>query len=257
MTPEGLARAAEALLRAHRVVVSTGAGMSRESGIPTFRDAQEGLWARFSPQELATEQGFRANPARVWTWYAERRRRIRACAPHAGHHALVAMERIVPELTVVTQNIDGLHREAGSADVIELHGNIRRFKCLNRHHLFSGEPDDAEQDGAEVAPPPCPRCGSPLRPDVVWFGEMLPEDATDRAWDLARRSDVMLVVGTSGTVWPAAGLPLLARDAGAVVIEVGPEPSEITRVAHTFLEGPAGVVLPALVAAMEERHPSG
>ena len=256
MTPEGLAHAAEVLVRAERVVVSTGAGMSRESGIPTFRDAQDGLWARFSPQELATEQGFRANPARVWSWYAERRRRIRACTPHAGHYALVTMERMVPELTVVTQNIDGLHREAGSADVIELHGNIRGFKCLDRHHPFSGEPA-GNPDGADVEPPPCPQCGSPLRPDVVWFGEMLPEPATARAWDLAGRCDAMLVVGTSGTVWPAAELPLVARDAGATVIEVGPEPSELTRAVHTFLEGPAGAVLPALVSAMEELRRTG
>ncbi|HEV2129649.1 MAG TPA: NAD-dependent deacylase [Longimicrobiaceae bacterium] len=253
MTPEGLERAADALAQARRVVVSTGAGMSAESGIPTFRDAQEGLWARFSPQQLATEAGFRANPRRVWSWYAWRRRRIESCVPHAGHTALVELEALVPESTVVTQNIDGLHQAADSREVIELHGNIRRLKCLDRGHPFTGElPPGANEE--ESDPPPCPTCSSPLRPDVVWFGEMLPEDATRRAWELAGRCDAMLVVGTSGTVWPAAELPHGARRAGATVIEVGPQPSEITRAANVYLQGAAGRVLPALVEAVRGRR---
>ncbi len=255
MTPEGLASAARALAEARRVLVSTGAGMSRESGIPTFRDAQEGLWARFSPQELATEAGFRANPRRVWSWYAWRRRRIESCAPHAGHAALVELEARVPELTVVTQNIDGLHQAAGSGEVIELHGSIRRLKCLDGGHPFAGE-RPPQLDEEEADPPPCPRCGSPLRPDVVWFGELLPPEATQRAWELACRCDVMLVVGTSGTVWPAAELPHVAGRAGATVIEVGPQPSEITRVATIYLQGAAGTLLPALVQAVRE-HSQG
>jgi NAD-dependent deacetylase len=235
------------------VVVSTGAGMSRESGIPTFRDAQEGLWARFNPEELATERGFREAPARVWGWYAYRRQRILRCAPHAGHFALVELERRVPELTVVTQNIDGLHHAAGSQEVIELHGSIRRIKCLDRGHPFAGElpePPEVAEEG-EIEPPLCPACGSPLRPDVVWFGELLPAEATERAWDLARTSDVMLVVGTSGMVWPAAELPFIAARAGARIIEVNPVRSEITRVADVFLEGTAGEVLPPLVEALD------
>ncbi|CAN5617668.1 NAD-dependent deacylase [soil metagenome] len=249
MTPEGLERASRALAEARRVVVSTGAGMSQESGIPTFRDAQEGLWARFSPQELATEAGFRANPRRVWSWYAWRRRRIASCSPHAGHAALVELEALVPELTVVTQNIDWLHHAAGSREVIELHGSIRRLKCLDRGHPFNGEPPPAAEE-EEADPPPCPTCGSPLRPDVVWFGEMLPQDATSRAWELAGHCDAMLVVGTSGTVWPAAELPYVAGRGGATVIEVGPQPSEITRAANVYLQGAAGTVLPALAAAV-------
>lgn len=245
MTPEGLERAAEILAGARRVVVSTGAGMSRESGIPTFRDAQEGLWARFRPEELATEQGFRANPRRVWSWYAERRRRIGACQPHAGHRALVELERGVPKLLVVTQNIDGLHHEAGSSDVVELHGSIRRTRCLDAGHPFAGVLPDTPD---EHDPPPCLVCGSLLRPDVVWFGEMLPEAATARAWDEAERCDLMLVVGTSGAVWPAAELPHVARSAGAMVIEVNPQPSEVTPVVDIFLQGAAGVVLPGLVS---------
>jgi NAD-dependent deacetylase len=255
--PDGIARAAETIAGARRVVVSSGAGMSRESGIPTFRDAQEGLWARFSPEELATEAGFRADPRRVWSWYAWRRRRISSCAPHAGHRALVELEALVPEFAVVTQNIDGLHQLAGSGEVVELHGSIRRSKCLDRGHPFTGETPLPESEDALEEPPACPRCGSPLRPDVVWFGEMLPADAVERAWELARRCDVMLVVGTSGTVWPAAELPYVARDAGAAVLEVGPEPSEITPVVDLRLAGAAGAVLPALVRAVRERRQRG
>jgi len=254
MEPECLGRAAEWLATAERVVVSTGAGMSRESGIPTFRDAMEGLWARYDPQELATEDGFRANPRRVWSWYAWRRRKVAEAAPHPGYAALVELESLVPRLTVVTQNVDGLHSIAGSRDVVELHGNLRRVKCLDRHHPFSGALPEKDEDAeTEADPPPCPLCGSPLRPDVVWFGEMLPERAVERAWRLAAECGVLLLVGTSGTVWPAAELPHVARRAGARVIEINPEPSELTAVAGVFLQGKAGEVLPALVRAVAER----
>ncbi|HEU0016677.1 MAG TPA: NAD-dependent deacylase [Longimicrobium sp.] len=247
MTGEAMRRAAEMLARAGRVVASTGAGMSKESGIPTFRDAMEGLWAQFDPQELATEQGFRRDPRRVWSWYAWRRRRVGQARPHPGYDALVELERLHPSLVVITQNVDGLHSAAGSRDVIELHGNIRRVKCLDAGHPFTGRiPDDGSD---EQDPPPCPACGSPLRPDVVWFGEMLPEAAVERAWRLAGECDVLLLVGTSGTVWPAAELPLVARRRGARVIEVNPTPSELTHAADVFLAGPAGEVLPALVEA--------
>jgi NAD-dependent deacetylase len=246
---EGIVRAAAMLAEARRVVVSTGAGMSKESGIPTFRDAMEGLWAEFDPQQLATEAGFRADPRRVWGWYAWRRRRVMEARPHPGHLAVTELQRILPAVTVVTQNVDGLHAEAGSADVVELHGNIRRVRCLDRAHPFAGDiPDDEEGD-----PPPCPLCGSPLRPDVVWFGEMLPERAVARAWDEAERCDALLLVGTSGTVWPAAELPHVARRARAAVIEVNPEPSELTGLADVFLRGAAGTVLPALVAEVRAR----
>lgn len=244
MTEEGLARAAEWIASATRVVASTGAGMSAESGIPTFRDAQEGLWARFDSRELATEEGFRADPRRVWSWYQYRRRRMAEAVPHAGYHALVELERLVPALTIVTQNIDGLHAQAGSRDVVEVHGNIRRAKCLDHGHVFPGEPPLTDAD--EEDPPPCPICGSPLRPDVVWFGEMLPEDAVARAWRLAEACDVLLVIGTSGTVWPAAELPYVARRGGARVVEINPEPSELTAMADVFLQGRAGAILPRL-----------
>jgi NAD-dependent deacetylase len=248
MTPEGLQRAAEWIAGAERVVVSTGAGMSRESGIPTFRDALEGLWALYDPQQLATEQGFRRDPRLVWSWYASRRRAVAACAPHDGHRALAELATLVPRLTLVTQNIDGLHARAGSPDVVELHGNLLRAKCLDGGHPFDGPVPDS--GAGEEDPPPCPACGSPLRPDVVWFGEMLPADATERAWREAGGCDVMLVVGTSGTVWPAAELPLVARRAGARVVEVNPEPSDVTPAADLFMQGPAGELLPTLVRAV-------
>jgi NAD-dependent deacetylase len=256
MSDERLDRAASILRAAQRVLVSTGAGMSKESGIPTFRDARAGLWARFDPEALATEAGFRAAPARVWGWYASRRRQISACSPHAGHFALAQLEEAVPQLRVVTQNIDGLHQAAGSRNVVELHGSIRRSKCLDRGHPYvddlsprEGEPQDGEEE-----PPPCPTCGSPLRPDVVWFGELLPQEATREAWKLAEESDVTLVVGTSGMVWPAAELPFVAARAGARVIEINPEPSEITSAADVFLQGPAGEVLPQLVKHILPSH---
>ena len=254
-TPEGMARAAEMLAGAERVVVSTGAGMSKESGIPTFRDAMEGLWARFDPQELATAEGFRRNPRRVWSWYAWRRRKVAEAVPHPGYFALARLAELVPSLAVVTQNVDGLHAIAGSRGVIELHGNIRRVKCFDRGHPFAGELVDSGEE--EEDPPPCPACGSPLRPDVVWFGEMLPERAVERAWTLARGCDVLLLVGTSGTVWPAAELPLVAKDAGARVVEVNPDPSELTYLADVFLQGAAGAVLPLLVEAIAARRAAG
>lgn len=250
MTPGEVDRVVARLARAERVVAFTGAGMSKESGIPTFRDAREGLWARYDPEELATERGFRADPRLVWSWYAGRRRRVAECRPHAGHLALAGMEARLRSLTVVTQNVDGLHAQAGSSDAIELHGSLRRLKCLDAHHPFAGEVPDAEGD-----PPPCPLCGSLLRPDVVWFGEMLPPAALDRAWTLAEGCDVMLVVGTSGQVYPAAELPRLAKRAGAYVVEVNPEPGGITPVADVFLRGTAGTVLPLLLEGLE-RAPS-
>jgi NAD-dependent deacetylase len=250
MTPEGLRRAAEHIGSARHLVVSTGAGMSKESGIPTFRDAQEGLWARFDPEELATEAGFRAAPARVWSWYSYRRTRMGACRPHAGHEALVHLEQRVPEVTLVTQNIDGLHQTAGSREVIELHGSIRRNRCLECREL-GGDFEHVASSDEEVEPPLCGVCGGYLRPDVVWFGEMLPEQATRRAWAAASACDVLLVVGTSGLVWPAAELPHLAKRQGATVLEINPAPSELTPLADVYLQGPAGEVLPQLLTAID------
>jgi NAD-dependent deacetylase len=254
VTGDAVERAAAVLVSARRVVVSTGAGMSAESGIPTFRDALDGLWSRFDPAQLATEEGFRADPRRVWSWYAWRRARIAACAPHAGHFAVAELQRLLPHVSLVTQNVDGLHAAAGASEVVELHGSIRRLRCLDAAHPYDGDvPSTAAAERGEETPPPCPRCGSPLRPCVVWFGEMLPADAVERAWAAAEACDALLLVGTSGTVWPAAELPLVAKRGGARVIEVNPQRSELTSVADVYVQGAAGQVLPRLVEEVRRR----
>lgn len=238
-----LRAARDCLAGASRIVALTGAGVSAESGIPTFRDAQSGLWARFDPAQLASEAGFRADPALVWRWYAERREAVRRARPNPGHVALArgAHGGRTP-VAVVTQNVDGLHARAGS-DVIELHGNILRTICLERCGQRY-EPDDLLPAGE---PPVCPACGSQLRPDVVWFGEMLDPAALLRAERAAAACHVMLVVGTSGIVFPAAGLALVAGRAGARVIVVNPDETELDGQADLCLRGPAGSVLPALL----------
>jgi NAD-dependent protein deacetylase/lipoamidase len=225
------------------VAVLTGAGVSAESGIPTFRDALTGLWANYRPEDLATQEAFRRNPDLVWSWYRMRRQRLREIQPNPGHYALVELARRIPDFTLITQNVDGLHALAGSREVIELHGNIARVKCLAAGHPARDVPDSDRV-------PFCNRCGSPLRPDVVWFGEELPAEALGRAQAAARRCELFLSVGTSNLVEPAASLPWIAAAAGAGVIVVNPS-SEGQRSGKGIqhLAGPAGVVLPALLRA--------
>ncbi|HFC09954.1 MAG TPA: NAD-dependent deacylase [Chloroflexi bacterium] len=232
------------LQEARHIVALTGAGISAESGIPTFREAQTGLWARYDPQTLASPEGLARNPGLVWSWYAWRRNLVRQAAPNAGHRALAAMERLAPRFTLVTQNVDGLHQQAGSRAVIELHGNIMRTVCAaNRHLVTAWEPP------AEGEAPRCPQCGSVLRPDVVFFGENLPPQALEAALHAAQNADVMLVIGTSGVVYPAAALPGLAKENGAWVVEINPQPTPLSDLANTILRAAAGEALPALVAA--------
>jgi NAD-dependent deacetylase len=239
------------------VLVLTGAGMSQESGVPTFRDAQTGLWARYDPMELATEEAFRRHPARVFGWYLWRYQLVGEAEPHAGHVALAQLQRSLARsgtdaLTLVTQNVDGLHQRAGSTGVIELHGSLRRFRCLAHGHPYDparfarlAAPDDGE-----IAPPPCDECGSPIRPDVVWFGEVLPHDALEAAYAGAHRCDVMLVVGTSGVVYPAAGLPEVGIQRGIPVIEISPQPTPFTDHVTLSWTSTAAVALPQLVTAL-------
>jgi NAD-dependent deacetylase len=239
-----IAAAGKRLRSAHYAVALTGAGVSAESGVPTFRDALTGLWAKFDPRELATPSAFARNPKRVWDWYAERRAQVANVAPNPAHDALVEIERRAPRFLLVTQNVDGLHARAGSRSLLELHGNIARVRCskCGRHaHRF----DEAQRD----EPPRCAACGAFLRPDVVWFEELLPESALAAAEDAARECDLLLVVGTSAEVYPAASLPGSARAAGACVIEVNPGTTPLTASADYALRGPAGAVLPALVRA--------
>jgi len=232
--------------RAQSLCVLTGAGMSAESGIPTFRDALTGLWARFDPMELASEQGFRSHPQRVWDWYASRRDGVRTAQPNAGHMALARYGRAHPgRLTLITQNVDDLHQRAGSDGVIRLHGDILRDRWLQRCALHPAcDPREAQAG----RPPRCSSCGNLVRPGVVWFGEDLPVDALLASEEAAQRCDAMLVVGTSGAVYPAAGLAGVARRAGATVVIVNPHSSEIDDEAHELLRGTAATVLPALLA---------
>ncbi|NIM20770.1 MAG: NAD-dependent protein deacylase [Candidatus Latescibacteria bacterium] len=239
-TQEQLDEGARILKRSRSLAVSTGAGISKESGIPTFRDAQTGLWANYNPQELATPQGFSGNPKLVWEWYVERRRMISDVSPNPGHYALVDLEKEFDEFTLITQNIDNLHRKAGSKNIVELHGNILRFKCFDREHPIEQLPDD------DRIPPRC-HCGSMIRPDVVWFGEILPADAVMKAGRALETCETLLVVGTSGVVYPAAAFPAQAKACGARVIEVNTEISAITPLVDVYLQGPAGEVLPKLV----------
>src|SRR5215216_8205809 len=195
--PQQLSAAAEHLRAARRVAVLTGAGVSAESGIPTFRDAMSGLWAKYRPEELATPEAFRRNPALVWRWYAWRHGLVSVAEPNAAHRALAEMERRVPDFTLITQNVDGLHRRAGSRNILELHGSLERARCSR---CDARQPFPA--GSGEGGPPPCPACGAPLRPGVVWFGESLPEQALEAAFGAAQACDLFLSVGTSNLVQP-------------------------------------------------------
>lgn len=234
------------LRAAQRVVVLTGAGISAESGVPTFRDALTGLWARYRPEELATPEAFQRDPKLVWDWYAWRRGLVLQAQPSAGHLALVELESQVPAFLLVTQNVDGLHGRAGSKEIVELHGNIARTKCFDCERVAEEEAGTV----TDAVPPRCRHCGGMLRPDVVWFGEMLPEDALQEAMRATAECDVFLSVGTSTVVEPAASLPFLASRSGACVVEVNPDATPLTGRAAFSLRGQAGVVLPALLHAI-------
>lgn len=244
MTPGEFTAPAElltALRSAERVTILTGAGISAESGVPTFREAQTGLWAKYDPQELTTPHAFRRNPRLVWEWYTWRRELIGAARPNAGHKALAQLEQFIPGLTLITQNIDGLHQAAGSANPIELHGNIARTKCFEDGRIVDSWPDTGQ------VPPRCPDCGGLLRPDVVWFQESLPQTALSQAILASQNCDLFFSIGTSALVQPAASLAHEARRHGAVIVEVNLEPTPLTPYAHYAFHAPAGTILPALV----------
>lgn len=238
-------RAAGLLRDARSVCVLTGAGISAESGIPTFRDAQQGLWASYDPMQLATPEGFAEDPELVWRWYESRREYVRKAQPNPGHHALAELACRVHSLTLVTQNVDGLHQRAGSSAVIEYHGNILRDRCTAEQRVVDRAPD-----APGSALPRCAGCGALLRPDVVWFGEIIPQRAMLLADAAAAECDLFLSVGTSSLVYPAAGLAETALRSAARVIEINPNPTDLSRRADVVLRGPSGEILPALLAAL-------
>jgi NAD-dependent deacetylase len=239
----------EALREAQHITVLTGAGMSAESGVPTFRDAQTGLWSEFNPEELATAEAFERNPKLVWDWYAWRRELVESVRPHAGHLALVKMEQHAPQFTLITQNVDGLHQVAGSRNVHELHGNIRRAKCFECGRPNSPPPPAGEGLGVGAIPR-CLFCAGLLRPDVVWFGESLPEDEYRAAFIAAQSCDVFLSIGTSGVVEPAASLPRLAQRNLATVVHINLDVKTESSSTVFRIYGKAGAVLPALLDAV-------
>lgn len=246
------ARAAELLREARRVVVFTGSGMSQESGVPTFRDAQSGLWARFDPAELATPDAFCRNPARVFAWYLWRWRATRMAQPHAGYRALVEMEDRFERLTVVTQNVDGLHWRAGSDRVIELHGSLETFRCFDGGHPYEAMrlQELSLRGGEEIEPPRCERCGSPIRPGVVWFGEPLPWDRLEAARAEVDTCDALLAVGTSALVYPAADLAWAAVNRGIPVIEINPQATPLSTQAALAWPSVASTALRELAAQL-------
>ncbi len=240
MTPAGPGELRDQLGRARRVAVLTGAGVSAESGVPTFRGT-EGLWRRYRAEDLATPEAFQRDPGLVWEWYDWRRQRIARCRPNPAHHAIAWLERRAPEFLLITQNVDGLHRRAGSVRMVELHGSLWRVRCL-------AEGKTAENLEVPLRPiPPRCACGGLLRPDVVWFGETLPAEALHAAFGAAESCDLFFVVGTSALVQPAAWLPVIARRRGAYVVEVNLEPTPLTSLAHESHQGKAGALLPELL----------
>ena len=227
-----------------RLAALTGAGISQESGLRTFRDAQTGLWAQYKPEDLASPEAFRRDPKLIWDWYAWRREAVKGVRPNAGHYALVDIEACLPEFSLITQNVDGLHRMAGSRNVLELHGNIQRVRCADCYIFTETWGDDTE------SVPQCSVCGGLLRPDVVWFGEALPRDQLEAAVEAARTCEVFFSIGTSGVVQPAASLAHAARNRGAVVVEINAEPTPLTHKANYAFHGKSGELLPELVKAV-------
>ena len=231
-----------ALRDARHVCVLTGAGVSAESGVPTFREAQDALWAQYRAEELATPEAFLADPALIWRWYRWRRDLVSDAEPNPGHVALAALQQVVPKLTLVTQNVDNLHQRAGSSGVIEFHGNIFEDRCFSEGTLHVGD--------HSIDVPVCPDCGGHLRPGVVWFGEAIPERALNESCAAAADCDVYLSVGTSSLVYPAAGLADLAKQSGAMVVEINPNPTTHASQFDFALAGNSGVVLPELVESL-------
>ena len=230
----------EKLKSAKSILFFTGAGISAESGIETFR-GKGGLWNKMSAQELASFDGFMKNPNLVWEWYQYRRKIVRETEPNAGHKKIAEFEKCFNEVTVVTQNVDNLHKRAGSTNILELHGNIERNFCLDCKTFYNVE---KFIEAHEV--PKCEKCGGMIRPDVVWFGEMLPQGIFAEAERKAIESDICFIVGTSAVVYPAAYIPISAKEAGATLVEINIEPTNISHQVDYSIIGKSGEVLPKI-----------
>ena len=225
---------------ARHVLVLTGSGASAESGVPTFREAQTGLWEQFDPHELATPDAFHRDPELIWRWYNWRRELVARVKPNPGHYALVRLAELVPKLTLITQNVDGLHQRAGSKDVVEFHGNLFQNRCISEDLIVT-------DSDTSTAVPRCPGCGGFIRPGVVWFGESIPPQALKTAASAVQDCDVFLSIGTSSLVWPAADLAETARDNGAVVIEINLDATTLSERSDHYLQGKSGELLPELI----------
>lgn len=245
MASDDILRAAAVLRGARRIVVLTGAGISAESGVPTFR-GPDGLWRKFRAEDLATPEAFARDPVLVWEWYDWRRGIIAKVAPNPGHVVLARWETRFPNFTLITQNVDGLHALAGSRRLLELHGNIWKTRCPDEDRIVENR-----DVPLSPIPPRCASCGGLLRPHIVWFGEVLDQDILRQAFSACTQADVMLAVGTSALVHPAVSLPLAAAESGATVIEINPDPTPLTPHADIPLRGKAGEILPRLAAALD------
>lgn len=231
---------------AQNVSVLTGAGVSAESGIKTFRDP-DGLWAKFNPQELASIDGFMSNPELVWEWYMNRVDIVNNSTPNDGHFALSKLQSIIKDFSIITQNVDGLHQKAGSVDVIELHGSIVKNKCFD-----CGKKYDGDIDTSEKKIPRCKSCNGLIRPDVVWFGEMLPANAIRKAQQEAEKSDVFFSIGTSAEVFPAADLPHIAKQNGAFLVEINPNNTVLSKFADLKVADTSANALPTIVEELKK-----
>ncbi len=245
---QSIERAVSILRDAKRVVCLTGAGVSVESGLATFRDTKTGQWTRVDPERYATQKGFVSNPADVWQWYMRRYTQMQRAKPNAGHIAIAELQMLFPTCTVVTQNVDDLHERGGSQYVLHLHGVIWRYRCNGCRRPYTLSTEERMTD----LPPMCPNCFGFIRPDIIWFEEHLPTGILDLAMTATESCDVMLVIGTSGVVYPAGEFPITAKQHGAALIEVNPEPTPISDMVDVALRGPSGEIMPRLVSAVKQ-----